>query len=290
MPKKTKPAAASAPTSEVDITQDASLGEQGFGALPFVAHNVAGSWISKAQVEACVELLKSKGFDTKVISLREYCTDDAIVDEMKPLVLETFDSTGEATDWQPHVHGLAAGGWKLVAVLGDDPNAVQMDAVAILAHAAEPPSTAGRAADFLIGNLMQACKGRFMGLAVPWSQLSETEQTNTLRNLADDVRQAVGQAIKAIASNERLTFRAEVESVQFKGASDIKAVLKLMAGAESHALADSAGGFVTVVIEDVNDLLALPDAAMKGEPDQKTLFDQNTSGTALDTKREAVPA
>jgi hypothetical protein len=61
--------------------------------------------------------------------------------------------------------------------------------------------------------------------------------------------------------------------VQFKGASDIKAVLKLMGGPESHALADSAGGFVTVVIENVSDLLQIPKGALAGEPDSKPLFD-----------------
>jgi hypothetical protein len=131
---------------------------------------------------------------------------------------------------------------------------------------------------FLIGDLMAAAKKHFVALAVPWSGLSEAEQARTLRYLAEDVRVAVGSAIKAIASNQRLTFRAEVESVQFKGSNDIKAVLKLMGGPESHALADSAGGYVTVVIEDVTDLLDIHPAALAGEADQKPLFDVALTG------------
>ncbi len=144
---------------------------------------------------------------------------------------------------------------------------------------AGPEATQDSASQFLVGNLMAACRGRFMSLAVPWRQLSEHEQASVLRGLAGDVRQAVGHAIQAIASNQRLTFRAEVESVQFKGASDIKAVLKLMAGSESHSLADSAGGYVTVVIENVDDLLDLPGSATQGDADQVALFDQGNGGT-----------
>ena len=146
------------------------------------------------------------------------------------------------------------------------------------------------AAIFLIGNLMKAAKRRFMDLAVPWSQLSEQEQSRTLGYLAEDVRQAVRHAIRAIASNERITFRAEVESVNFKGATDVKAVLKMMASTEAHSLADVAGGFVTVVIENADDLLFIQEDATVGEADQKPLFDESTEGTALDTEREEVAA
>lgn len=76
-----------------------------------------------------------------------------------------------------------------------------------------------------------------------------------------------------IASNARLSFRAEVEQVLFKGG--IKAVLKMARGENAHALADIAGGFVTVVIEDRAALLDIGDAATV-DPDQRPLFD--TSG------------
>lgn len=154
----------------------------------------------------------------------------------------------------------------------------------------DEPEAEAAAELFLIGNLMTAAKRRFTELAVPWRELREDEQSRVLRNLADDVRLAVGQAVRTIASHERLSFRAEVESVQFKGASDIKAVLKLIGGPESHALADSAGGFVSIVIEDVTQLLDIPASATKGEPEQKTLFDASTEGTALDTQPEAAEA
>lgn len=274
----------------VNLDAELKFDDQGFGALPFVQHEndtTHGKWISTAQVEATLDRIKAAGLEYNVIGLRAYCASYESTDTAAAAVLEGFESEGSVLDWSPHENGLSGDGWTLCAVLREDMEAFEKDAVAIMARA---PGTEARAAEFLIGNLMLASKKRFMGLAVPWSQLSEHEQSSVLRGLADDVRQAVGHAIKAIASNQRLTFRAEVESVQFKGASDIKAVLKLMAGTESHALADSAGGFVTVVIENVDELLDLPDSATKGDADQKPLFDQSTGGASVDTKREAVPA
>lgn len=152
------------------------------------------------------------------------------------------------------------------------------------------PEAEAAAEMFLIGNLMTAAKRRFTELALPWRELKEAEQERVLRNLADDVRLAVGKAVRAIASHERLSFRAEVESVQFKGPSDIKAVLKLSGGEHSHALADSAGGFVTVVIEDVSELLDVRDDDTAGDADQKPLFDQSVEGTVLDITPEGVRA
>lgn len=78
-------------------------------------------------------------------------------------------------------------------------------------------------------------------LALPWRELREEEQSRVLAGLAEDVRVAVGDAVRAIASNERITFRAEVEKVEFKGATDVKAVLKMVTSAEAHSLADVAG-------------------------------------------------
>lgn len=155
-----------------------------------------------------------------------------------------------------------------------------------MTDAAQQPTTTDRAETFLLGNLLEAAKGRFCALTKPWAKLDEEAQGELLRGLADDIRGAVREAIGAIASHERLTFRAEVDNVTFKGQRDVKAVLTMVANIEAHALADAAGGMVTVVIEDVSRLLALPEDATKGEPDSRPLFDASTEGTALDTKRD----
>lgn len=138
--------------------------------------------------------------------------------------------------------------------------------------------TEDHAALLMMGDLLAASKRRFTELAVPWGQLDENEQTRLLENLHEDLKQAVRKAVKVIAANARITFRAEVEAVQFKGLADVKATLKLVNSAETHALADTAGGFVTVVIEDLDPLLAVAEEYLRGEPNNRALFDQSTDG------------
>lgn len=95
-------------------------------------------------------------------------------------------------------------------------------------------------------------------LSMPFTMLRQAEQQAVLDRVTDDIREILSEAIDLIASNARLSFRAEVEQVLFK--DGIKATLKM------------AGGFVTVVIEDRSVLL---DAACEdmSEPDQPPLFD-----------------
>lgn len=142
---------------------------------------------------------------------------------------------------------------------------------------AEPVSdTEAHARAFMLGKMMESARKRFTTLAVPYSQLNEREQTNLLRELSFDMKDVILDAVKIIAANARVTFRAEVESVQFKGPTDVKATLKLVNSEHTHSLADSAGGFVTIVIEELDELLAVPEEALKGEPDNRPLFDVST--------------
>jgi hypothetical protein len=281
MSKKSPKPAAGTP-EVVNITAPVQLSETGYGALPFVqreTHPELGPWITAAQIDDVTQRIQAAGLECQVIGLRAYAARFADDDDAAAEILEVFESRGSLEGWAPDAHGFKDQGWTLVAVLRDDPGAIEADAVAIMARA---PSVESHATTFLVGNLMEAAARRYKGLAVPWSQLSEHEQSTLLRNQADDVRAAVAKAIKAIASNQRLTFRAEVAKVEFKGASDITATLKLASGKESHALADSAGGFVTVVIEQVDELLQVTDTDTKGEPDQKALFDAGTAGRRRD--------
>jgi hypothetical protein len=138
--------------------------------------------------------------------------------------------------------------------------------------------TEAHARAFMLGKMMESARKRFTTLAVPYSQLSEREQTNLLRELSFDMKDVIRGAVKIISANARVTFRAEVESVQFKGQTDVKATLKLVNSEHTHSLADSAGGFVTIVIEDLDELLSVPEEALKGEPDNRPLFDASTEG------------
>ncbi|XVJ69909.1 MAG: hypothetical protein HEQ39_09805 [Rhizobacter sp.] len=139
--------------------------------------------------------------------------------------------------------------------------------------------TEGHAELFMMGRMLDVAKKRFTTLAEPWSKLRESEQASVLRGLHNDMKDVVRDAVKIIAANARVTFRAQVEKVEFKGMDDVKAGLKLVNTPESHALADSAGGYVTVVIEQLDDLLEIPESALQGEPDNKPLFDASTERT-----------
>lgn len=299
MAKKKQPDAPKTPV-EIDTAAALTRDEYGYGALPGIDHDAETMAITPAQGEALIQQLAKQGMQTMVVSLRELPGDGV---EGAQKALEELGLDDSVSAWEPSPP--EGNGWSLVAVLyhqfKDHIKDDEADAVAIWARPQSAASddagapfddqdTQDRAAMFLIGNLMKAAKRRFVDLAVPWKQLSEQEQERTLRNLADDVKSAVRVAIRAIASNERITFRAEVESVNFKGATDVKAVLKMVSGNEAHSLADVAGGFVTVVIENTDDLLDIPQEATTGDADQKPLFDKSTEGTALDTKPEEVAA
>lgn len=285
MPKK-KPAAP-APTI-IDLSVPLERGEYGFGALPG-----ASKHYSPGSIDADVAQLAAQDMQTQVVSLRELAEDGV---EGADVALHRLVEDDSAEGWLPAAP--AGDGWLLVAVVHNEVGSHEgVDALAIWARPAaaaeaeqaqpETPApeaeTAGaddelldgapwHAEHYLIAKLMLAARRRLCDLAVPWRQLSQHEQARTLRGLATDVQQAVKEAARAIATNERLAFRASVESVTFKG-EDTKATLKLMpGGTEAHNLADVAGGFVTVVIETVDHLLEIPDSALAGEPDQPELF------------------
>ncbi|HRF12202.1 MAG TPA: hypothetical protein PLR37_08735 [Candidatus Accumulibacter phosphatis] len=126
------------------------------------------------------------------------------------------------------------------------------------------------AAEFLFGELVKVAMKQIRTMSMPFSMLREAEQKAVLDRITDDIREIVKEVIDVIASNARIHFRAEVEQVLFK--DGIKAVLKMARGENAHALADIAGGFVTVVIEDRSSLLDAGDATAV-DPDQKPLFD-----------------
>lgn len=126
------------------------------------------------------------------------------------------------------------------------------------------------AKEFLLGEIIKVAMRQVRTLSMPFTMLRQAEQQAILDRVTDDIREILKEAIDVIASNARLSFSAEVEQVLFK--DGIKATLKMDRGEHAHAIADIAGGFVTVVIEDRSVLL---DAACEdmSEPDQPPLFD-----------------
>jgi predicted phage-related endonuclease len=125
------------------------------------------------------------------------------------------------------------------------------------------------ATHFLLGELIKASMKRFKSLAVPYMELRQSEQQSMLRDVEEDIRKAVREAVEIIASDYRITFRASCESVQFK-TDGVKAQLTMFNSPEAHALADAAGNTIMVVIEDASRYLDAGDSC-DGEPDQRKL-------------------
>ncbi len=126
------------------------------------------------------------------------------------------------------------------------------------------------AAEFMLGELINASSKRFKSLAVTYMDMKQHEQETLLRDIADDCRAAVKEAVEIIASDYRVTFRAGVDKVEFKS-DGVKSQLVMHNSQEAHALADTAGNTVMVVIEDASRYLEAGDA-LEGDPDQKKLF------------------
>lgn len=278
---------------QINLEVELELDSDGYGAVPGVPCHRPELKVTEDDLTRMTEQLLNRG---QQVELRSLLSLAATGDENAKTAALDLEANVACSEWnggQPEGEG-----WTCIAVLYQplDNEERPADAVAVWtrptpSNSTEPAPTGSHAHAelFMVGNLMAAAKRRFCGLAVPYSQLSEREQSRLLEGLAGDVRDEVKKAVQIIAANARMVFRAEVESVQFKGPSDVKSVLKLVNTAESHALADAAGGYVTVVIEQVDELLALPEEATQGEADQRPLFDQSTKGTSMDTAPEPEP-
>jgi hypothetical protein len=134
------------------------------------------------------------------------------------------------------------------------------------------------AAEFLLGEMIKACTKHLKTLAVPWIDLKEREQEHILRTVESDCRSIIADVVDIVASNARLTFKAQVAQVTFK--DGVKAQIELINSPEAHALADAVGKVVTLVIEDRGTLLEVGDA-LQTDPDQPALFDVSTEGTQV---------
>lgn len=162
--------------------------------------------------------------------------------------------------------------------INEEPNPVDSDIVDAEWAGDDEMTAVEVSQEFLLGDLIKHVSRRFKGLAKPWSQLSESEQSTLMGYVATDARDAVKKAVRIIRSDNRLNFLAEVESVTFK--DGVKSVLKTANTPESHALADKAGGIVMIVIDDGAAYLELGDSC-QGEADQRPLFDASTEGTTV---------
>jgi predicted house-cleaning NTP pyrophosphatase (Maf/HAM1 superfamily) len=127
---------------------------------------------------------------------------------------------------------------------------------------------------FMLGDLVKVATRLFKDQQVAFRLMTEAEQSNMLKKVAEDIKPAVKKAVQIIKSHGRIEFRAEVTKVIFKGASDVEGTLKLSNYDGAHALADYAGGFVTIVIDKQDDMMNPGDSTV-GMPDQPDLLDDH---------------
>jgi hypothetical protein len=101
-----------------------------------------------------------------------------------------------------------------------------------------------------------------------WPELSQTAQQEVIDRLTARCRHLVTEAVQIIASDQRQTLVAEVDSVTTK--AGIKVVLKIDGHAPGrHELMDATGEQVLIILGGTDFTGAPPQA--QGEPDQRGL-------------------
>jgi hypothetical protein len=125
------------------------------------------------------------------------------------------------------------------------------------------------AREFLLGEVMASAMKQLRATDKPWLRLPEEAQKRVISEVRQDVSKAIEKAVELIASDARTVFRSQVESVTFK--DGVKAVLTMSNTQASHELADTAGGFVFVVIENPNRYTYGGENVPKAEPNQREI-------------------
>lgn len=154
---------------------------------------------------------------------------------------------------------------------------------------APPPSkTEARtfAREFLLGELIKAASLELKIQTLPFGKMTQFQQEAVLTRIKEKCAAAVKETIEIVASDARLTFRADVDSVTFK--DGVKVNMKLAKSEHAHTLADKSGSSVLIVVEDFARYMN-PGDATKGQPDQPPLFDSSQTAKEAKNKDAATP-
>ena len=132
-----------------------------------------------------------------------------------------------------------------------------------------------------IGTLVTIILDQVKSIPRSWQELSEEEQEAYINRIHRQCQHAVRQMAQVISTKGCQYISCEIDSVQFKDGG--KVVLKFPGKADGrHELADRAGGYCTVVLQNwefLNCTEGLPTA----DPDQGTL-ELVTGATAEQTE------
>lgn len=125
------------------------------------------------------------------------------------------------------------------------------------------------AAETMTGDLLAALVDEFKVAPDVWQKLPEHQQENLIYRLQQRIQDNVRKAVEIIASANRPTIIATVESVTVK--DGIKAVLTLpKSDAQRHELFDAAGLSVLLIVGGASEYYGGADK-VKPDPDQPAL-------------------
>ncbi|HEV2540244.1 MAG TPA: hypothetical protein VGU03_11105 [Frateuria sp.] len=145
----------------------------------------------------------------------------------------------------------------------------------------ETASAAAIAAETMTGDLMAALIDEMKTMPRPWPAMSEQDQQDVIYRAQERVQSAIAQAVNIIASDNRPTIVATVESVTVK--EGIKAVLTLpKSDQQRHDLFDAAGQAVLLVVAGRAPYSGGADQ-VQADPDQPSL---NGFGESAQDERE----
>lgn len=129
--------------------------------------------------------------------------------------------------------------------------------------------TVAIAAETMAGDLMQCLIDEFKTAPRVWQEMPEHQQQDVIYRVQERVQAAIRDAVQIIASANRPTIVATVESVTVK--DGIKAVVTLpKSDAQRHELFDAAGMAVLLIVGGEGEFYGGSDQ-VKPDPDQPAL-------------------
>lgn len=135
----------------------------------------------------------------------------------------------------------------------------------------DTPSVQVTTAETMAGDLLMALIDEMRTAPDVWAKMPEKQQGEIIDRLRDRVTWNVEQAVALIASDDRPTVAAIVESVTFK--DGVKAVLKMSCSEGAHHLADAEGDKVLVVISGADQYTGGTEG-VEPDPDQTSIPDR----------------
>lgn len=190
------------------------------------------------------------------------------------------DATQAAADFYAKMTGLPIETWNTLDDLDRKANVAEAiaqmnDVLEDNAHTADTANVIEAVGDYAARNLgavlIDAALTEVKTLERPWHQMTEKQQQAIYDRITQTVREAVGDTIRTLATQERTHVVCELEQITIKKGA--KAVLEIEKGSMSQMLTDAVGQPVILVIG--GDLKAgMAIVAPRAEPDQADLLAQ----------------